>query len=677
MSWTKSEKHALVIVASLIIVFLFAAQFVSTFAYSPDGARSSSLEQYASPSIAPPNRTQLIDESPSAAYDSLDPGVGFFVTDGYFQNVFQGLVLYNGSNSKQVVPSLASSWSISGNYEKYTFTMRSKTWFSNKDPINAYVAWFSFVRVLYMNDPDGIGISNYASITVNLTNPLDVTPQGNIFPDGLQNALANAGLCTVSKTNDGSCVAALNYMLSNFNANNATQVKVMSYPKQAYVALSSSKFQVNTIQPYKLLLLVLPPQWGAMVDPVYIDANGGVQNNTQPETFSANGMPGSGPYEYGTHAVGNTELTLNENPNYWAKGVSGLASVLEPAHIKTIIMEFGNLPSTYISDFASNKAQIIAPSIDVFSEAWSAYHSAYPRVSFNSIFELKGYPLCDIANGINTQYAGPSTGFGYSPVNFTNVRQALVHAVNYSEISQELYSTTNPSNGSLLTLGQLFLPPVPPGFGKLDNPAKIPLYSYNITLAQQLIATAGKADHFYVTLPNGTKLGDTSGSDFSDLDYVYILPWDQFQATLFGIMTQGLNQTGITLDPIGITESQFEADEVSPATAPPLVAGGVGWCADWADPIYQQFYDLATPIAHEANWVNNATLTTLLTEIPFELNSTLQLEQTKEAYNIFTQISSILQMPNQATYFWAQPYVKNLVYSSFQYGIFYNEITYS
>lgn len=606
-----------------------------------------------------------MDESPgltsTSAYDSLDPAQGFFVTDGYFANVFQGLVQFSPTNGTAVEPSLASNWTVSSNLEHFTFTMRPNTWFSNKDPINAYVAWFSFVRELYVNNPDGVGISNYADITVNTSDPLEETAQANLFPWGLQNALGSAGLCTVSATNDASCVAALNNMLSNFNPSNSTQQAVMSYPHQAYVAVSSTTFQINAIQPYGLFLTDLPPQWGAIVDPTFIDANdGGVQNDTTPTNSSANGMVGSGPYMYGTHSAGNTELILNENPNYWGVGVSGLAANLQPAKIASIEMQFGDQPQTQIADFASNNAQIVSPAIPQYGQLWTSFHSSYPSISFGQIFENLGYPLCDLANGINTQVY---------PTNITLLRQAIVHSVNYSAIQQQIFSY----NGT--TLGELFIPPVPPGWGPLDNPDNIPLYSYNITLATQLIAQAGQQNDFYVTLPNGTQIGDKSGTALAPIEYAYLLPGNPETQTLIAIFSNGLANIGVTVAATGLTESTYEADTSQASTTPPIV--GVGWCADFPDPIYQQFYDMGTTITHEANWVNNATLNTLLAEIPFETNATLQLEQTIEAYNIFTQLSTIIQMPNAASCFFKQPYVQGLTYSPFEFALYYDMLSYS
>jgi peptide/nickel transport system substrate-binding protein len=224
--------------------------------------------------IGPANSSQLVDDiggEPTAPFDSLDPQYGFFVVDGYFANVFQGLVQFNGSDSQHVVPSLASNYTVAANFENYTFTMRPNTWFSNKDPINAYVAWFSFVRINYMNAPTTVGYSNYVNLLYNSSAAPDKA--GNVWPWGLQNAINS--VYHIPATDESKQVSALNYILSHFDTTNSSIQMLMSYPHQALVASNASKFQINLIQPYKLFLLALPPQWGAMVDPVYIDPTEG------------------------------------------------------------------------------------------------------------------------------------------------------------------------------------------------------------------------------------------------------------------------------------------------------------------------------------------------------------------------------------------------------------------
>ena len=602
--------------------------------------------------LNPSNSSQLIDESPLAAYDSLDPSYGFFVVDGYFANVFQGLVQFNGTSSTEVVPSLAVSWNVSSNLQNYTFQMRPNTWFSNKDPINSYVAWFSFVRVLWMNAPTTVGYSNYVSLTFNSSS---VGTDGNIWPWGLKAALAANGAVNT----ENGLTSSLNHMMSNFNPANATQQAIMSYPSQAYVASSNSTFKINLIQPYGLFLLDLPPQWGAIQDPTFIDANGGVINNTKNVYISTNGMPGSGPYMYQANPpAGQTLLVLNENTNYWAKGVSGLNSVLQPAQIATIVMEFGNQPNTEIADFGSNKAQLINPPISQFGQTYSSYNYK-SHFTFNQVFANAGYPLCDLAFGLNTQ--------SY-PTNITMLRQAIVHAVNYSSIEQQLFTYNGQS------FGQLFLPPVPPGWGTLDNPQNTSLYSYNITMAAQLVNQAGLKYGFYTVMANGTILGDSTGTQLAPINFDYIVPLTPALQTQIAIMQDGLGQIGVRVVPTGITTGIYDALETSPQNTANIV--GVGWCADWPDPMFQQFYDMATTAAHQPNWVNNATLNALLAKIPFETNATQQLADTNKAYQIFTQLSTIIQAPNPATTFFVQPYVKGLEYSPFQFAVLYNQLSY-
>ena len=679
-SVSRSRKALGTVAAVGIIVILVVAAAVGIIAYqSTTSSKTSSTSMSSSSTTSasafllnPSNTSQLIDESPTGAYDSLDPAGGFFTVDGYFANVFQGLDQYSSTNSTQVVPSLASSWTVSSNYVNYTFTMRANTEFSNKDPISAYSAWFSFVRGNWVNAPNTVYYANYFDLFYSGSAPFSTscpaTPAissacqpmpnaaGNLWPWGLEAAVSKT--FNIPITNEKHLADALNNVLSHFNPTNSSIQALVSDSHQAFVASNSSTFQMNLIQPYALLPLALPPQWGAIVDPTYIDANGGVTNNTLPSGFATQGMVGSGPYMYGTVGPSQSFLVLNASPNYWAKGVSGLAPALQAAVIPTIIMKFGLQPTTEIQDFGSNNAQIVFPEVAEFGNLYSSYKYA-SHFSFSQLLVNAGYPLCDLANGLNTQVY---------PTNSTLLRQGMVHAVNYTQLLDELYSY----NGT--AFGQLFVPPVPPGWGPLDNPANIPLYSYNITLAAQYVNEAGIQGHFFTVMANGTVLGDAKGTELPPLDYNYIVPLSPLQQTMNDILSNGLGQVGIRIVPTGITTGQYDVEAASPSTDAPIT--GVGWCADWPDPIFQQFNDMATGAAHEANWVNNATLNALAAKIPFETNQAQQLADTKTAFAMFTQLATILQVPNQAVLFVVQPYVKGLTYGPFQFAIYYNLLSY-
>ena len=101
-------------------------------------------------------------------------------------------------------------------------------------------------------------------------------------------------------------------------------------------------------------------------------------------------------------------------------------------------------------------------------------------------------------------------------------RQALYNALNYSA---ELGVFSNNYNGTPEAYQELG--PLSPVYGHAYyNPNNLSMPTQNIPAAIQNISKAGIDMHFYVTLPNGTKVGNLSGSDLSShkFDITYISP---------------------------------------------------------------------------------------------------------------------------------------------------------
>ena len=657
----------------------------------------------------PANTSQLVDEGPetTAAYDSLDPQIGFFVTDGYFPNIFQGLVQFNGTDSDHVVPSIASSWTHSSDYKTWTFTIRSHVTFSNGDPVNAFTAWFSWQRGYILNAPLGTYVSNYPNLLENITNPCTGSPssptscvgqEGNTHSPanqviwGTRAAVAKAMGIPVSNENE--VISGLLSVLSHFNPTNATQLAIMENPNQGVQVVNNDTLQFNLMQPYAQLLIVLPPQWGAFVDPTWIDnpANcGGVVNNTVCTNFGTKGGPGTGPYEYSTIGPSNSFVVLKANPDYWPKQYSwssGTPStlclsgevcqpVLEPPTINTITMNFGVSETTVIGDFDTNRIQIATVGVPHFSELLNGF--ANKQYSFTQLFHNGGYPLCDLANGVNGQVF---------PTNITDFRQALMHAVNYTEYVAQVYTYQG------TPLAELSLPPVPPGWGPLDNPNSIPLYSYNLTLAAQYLNKSGFEGHYYtittqditnaagtVVIPAGTTLGDPSGTRLAPITYQYIVPLTSELETLNEILAAGLSQIGVNINFQGITEAQYAVETTGALSdiftgLPNMI--GVGWCADFPDPMFQMFGPMVVygEAGELSASVSNSTLNAITLRIPFE-SPAQALADTKTAWEMYYQLAGISQLPNPATQYFAQPYLQNIVYSAFQFGFFYNMMSYS
>jgi peptide/nickel transport system substrate-binding protein len=594
----------------------------------------------------------LVDDSQTSTPDALDPAYGFYTFDQpVFTNVFQQLVEFNGSNYLQVVPALASNYTIENNYQTYVFQIRSGVTFSNGDPLNAYDVWFSFVREIYLGQ--AVGISNYQDLTVNLS---EVSATGFILPWGIRHAVQYAfGLSSLPTPNQ--TTAILNQVLSNFNPNNATVQKLMSYPNQAYVVTGPMTFQANLLAPYKFFLLDIAAWWGAVVDPAFVDAHGGVQYGQTNSYFNANGGPGTGPYEIVSVKPSFSTVVLQANPNYWGAKVSGLPPVLQPAKIPVIIINYGLPHNDRVEDFATNNAQISFVSIPFLGQMYSAYQ--YKQYySFNQIFLDLGFYPAFFYISMNTQKF---------PTNNNDFRLAIVHAINYTQILDKLYTF----NGTLL--GQMYVGPITPQFPQYYNPGNLPIYQYNINLAASYLNKSLYQLGYYVVMPNGTVLGNQSDPQFPTQTITYITPLTPFEQEELELIQADLSQIGLSIALQGVTPS-VTSTWVTPQETPNMV--DLGWIPDWPDPLFQQLAPAVTTTSYLPAWMNVSKINQIVAQLPFETNTTEQIQQLTYVYNFTYWYAPYAWLPNGATYYFVQPYLKGFTYNTFA-GYWYNTMYYS
>jgi peptide/nickel transport system substrate-binding protein len=249
--------------------------------------------------------------------DSLDPQVTFS-TPGWaaVQQVYQGLVQYNGTSNVQYSPILAKNWSVIYDpvtgFESYLFTLRSGAHFSNGDPYNAYVQWYSLYRSLLLaQGPQFILEENFYSTNFSTTSPL-------------------------SYYSDISAAQAANTTLANdlnswdFFAPTASQIALMSEPAQSFQVLSPSVIQLNLgygylASNYTYLLATLSSPIASAVDPTWIDANGGVKVGDVSTDYLTTHTLGTGPLLLQNYnPVEGGGYTLAPDPNYW--GIAAAAT---------------------------------------------------------------------------------------------------------------------------------------------------------------------------------------------------------------------------------------------------------------------------------------------------------------------------------------------------------------
>ncbi len=595
----------------------------------------------------------LTDIAQTAAPDSLDPATGFYVQDGpLFAAIYQELVEFNGSDYHQVVPVLAENFTELDSYHSFLFYLRPYATFSNGMPVNASDVWFSLYRTILMGQ--GVGVSNYVGLLFNAT---QYSLYGIALPWGVCDAIQNVtGIHTEGNVNLTAKI--LSQILSNFNPNNATIMKIMEYPDQAVVVLGNDEVQINLLPGlhYKFFLTDIAAWWGAIVYPGYIDAHGGVQYNQQNDYVNLHGAIGSGPYVISTVQTGFSTITLKANPNYWGNG-HNVPAVAEPGKIQNIVIDYGLSHTDRLEEFDKNQAQISYVSVPYISQMESGYYNS----SASSLI------LDDV--GLTPGVLYISMNEQVFPTNITDFRLALEHAVNYSALL-DLFNF----NGKILA--NEFLGPISPTFPGYYNPDNLPMYSFNVNEAIHYMELAGEEGHFYVTLPNGTKIGDTSGSALPSLDIYTLSPVPQITQEELTLIKTDLSQIGVSVSIEAVAASVTDNWD-SASSTPALVQ--LGWVPDWPDPVFQQLIPVTDindgGLAGDLAWMNVSELTQMYVSLPFITNVSEQEHLVGIAYNITYHNAPYIWLPYPDTYFFVQPYIGGFTYNPYV-GYFYNMMYY-
>jgi ABC-type transport system substrate-binding protein len=497
--------------------------------------------------------------------------------------------------------------------------------------------------------------------------PPPPTVQTYAIPWGVCHALANVTGNSAYISNYTLCANALAYILSHFNVHNQTIQKLMAYPNQAVVVLGPYEVEINLMHPYMYFLQDIASWWGAMVPPAYVDANGGVQPNTPNSYLCQYGMPGTGPYEISsvTGTPGEfTEIILKINPNYWGNNYPpGTLPVLDqPGHIQIIDLKISESHTNRVEMFGENQAQldyVSSPFLDQVYSAWSPYNQYFPPTTIvHENPELT--PECIMMFSMNTQRW---------PTNITDFRLAIEYAINYSAL---LYTYYSPLLNT--TLATYYLGPFTPLNPALYNPDNLPFYSYNPNLAIEYLNESGWEGDFYTVLPNGTVIGNPSGQRLPSIP-IYVIPpvTPQLEEQL-EIVSQDLTAIGIPTSVSYVTTSEYDS-WTSPSVSGRLIYG-VGWCADWPDPIMQIAISILTgslPTGDYA-WYNNPNVTNLLYEAAFTTNLTEQVQIAKQVYSIVYHDAPYVWIPDPVPYFLQQPYLQGIIVTWT--GYYYNTMYY-
>jgi ABC-type transport system substrate-binding protein len=524
--------------------YFFVQPYINNFTYNPYENYFYNMMSYntsyklpGGSSYGPSNTSTLTDVADGdslAAPDYLDPSHGFFVQDGpMFSAAYQELYELNGTNYNQVVPVLANTSvaNATTNDMNYNITLRTGITFNNSDPVNASTVWFSYYRTIVM--AQGVSVDNYGGMLFNSTAYTVTTPYS--LPVGFLKDMRNAYNVTdkpsylkmpfesnYSNLNMSNTVFAAKFlanMLSNYHPwSNTTQATLLTFKDQAVSVPgfsanhSALNFTINILKPYPFFLQDTAEWWGNIADPLFIDSHDGVTATAPNNYTDSNGMPGTGPYHIQTVGAALDSVTMTKVSNYWGnnywdsatgKGMYGFPAVAQPAHIKTIVMDYTVDHSGRVSGFLDNSYQLSEVSASYLGSiiGVSPFTSSVPTASY---FKDVGATPAAFDLSMNNYIA---------PTNNTNVREGIWYAINYTALDTP-FKYKEP-NGTTVLLAQNYIGPISPGFASFYNndTRGLAAPSQNLALAIHYLSIGLKQEHYYVTLPNGTRIGDTSISD--------------------------------------------------------------------------------------------------------------------------------------------------------------------
>jgi ABC-type transport system substrate-binding protein len=355
-------------------------------------------------------------------------------------SVYQPLVSVNetaeyGQGTIQFLPGLAQSWTVSSDGLTYLFNLRQNVHFSDGNQFNAYQVWAEMYGFYYLSGNSSNWMVGY--------NFFDMSP-------------TRFGPSSISTL---------------------TQSGLINPTGQALKMMTNSTWPIYVKDPYTIVFRLSSPfQWfpgtfivlnGLIFDTQWVLQHGGFGTPTQFNTnFNQNPIPGTGPYTV-THVVENSYIQFQQDPNYWGRNLSAQdirgQPIWDPGHYKSVVIRYVPDETARFIDLANNAAQIS----DIGPTNWGLV-TTKPQYGYVSMPPWNGGV---ILLGLNTQIY---------PTNITAVRQAIVHAINYTDLYQKAYA------------GQMspYMGPEYPLWKQFYDLGGFQPYQYNLTLAQQYLARA-------------------------------------------------------------------------------------------------------------------------------------------------------------------------------------------
>ena len=355
--------------------------------------------------------------------------------------VYQSLVTANGSalyDQGQVVlePMLATGWNVSSDGTTYTFNLRQGVKFSDGNPFNAYQVWGQMYGFYYLSANSSSWMLSYSVFNM---------------------SASNFGPATIALMNQSGLISPNSQLMS-----------IMTNKSWPIYVTGPYTLVFHLMNPFQWFPNILTQYTGLIFDTQWLLENGGFGTPVQYNTyFNQHPIPGTGPYEV-ENVVEDSYVEFTQNPTYWGANLTAAQiqanPYLDPGHAKTVVVKWVQNDVARYTDLSTGAAQVAA----ITAEDW-------PLIQQNSQYTYFTMPNSSMV------FVGIDMNTLRYPTNITAVRQAIVHAINYTDISDTVFF------GGLVPM----VGPEYPAQSQYYDLGNLPPYQYNVTLAEQILSNAG------------------------------------------------------------------------------------------------------------------------------------------------------------------------------------------
>jgi peptide/nickel transport system substrate-binding protein len=440
-------RTALVIIVVIIIIIIAGAGYYAITLTTKKTTSTTSTTSSTQTGVGGPTINTLTIDGWSWPIDDLNQlySLGELPWPNWLTyTVYQSLVTVNetaefNTGVIQYMPGLALNWTVGGspNGTTYTFNLRQGVTFSNGDQFNAYQVWLEEYGFYYLSANSTTWMESY-----------DFFNMSNV----------NFGTSTIALINQSGLIHPSSQALS-IMSNTAWPI----YVTGPYTIV----FHLQT--PFSFFPGALVVYDGLIYDTQWLLDHGGFGTPTTFNSyFNRNPIPGTGPYVV-TQVAEDSYVKFAQNPTYWGDSLSAaqvaIQPLFSPGHAKNVIVYYKADDISRYDDLASGAAQIA----DILPDDWNLITSNPSTYSYLTSPPWSG-EVSLMALNVNE-----------FPTNITLVRQALVHAINYTALYSEAY----------LNEMTPYVGPEYPAWSQFYDLGKLAPYQYNPGLAENDLAAAG------------------------------------------------------------------------------------------------------------------------------------------------------------------------------------------